>query len=232
MAERLQEFQRGKPGYEGYLNDRVAPLPELLRDHGYKTFLSGKWHLGLSPDRWPVKRGFDRSFSLLPGAANHYGYEPQIEDRAKMPGIFKGTPVFYVEDDKAISPSELGKDFYSTDAFADHLIDYLDDHKKEDPEKPFFAYLAFSAPHWPLQAHKEDVDAYRGVYDQGPEHLRDQRLRRLKELGLVPDHAVAHPTVVPPTGRMMSQAWDTLTSEEKAVSARTMEVFAGILGLV
>lgn len=66
MAEHISKYQQGKAGYEGYLNDNVAPLPELLRDAGYKTFMSGKWHLGLTPDHWPVARGFDRSFTLLP----------------------------------------------------------------------------------------------------------------------------------------------------------------------
>lgn len=66
MAERLQDFHKGQPGYEGYLNDRVAVLPELLRDAGYRTMMAGKWHLGMTPDRYPSKRGFDRSFSLLP----------------------------------------------------------------------------------------------------------------------------------------------------------------------
>ncbi|THW72310.1 alkaline phosphatase-like protein [Aureobasidium pullulans] len=212
MNENLQEFQKGKPGYEGYLNDRVAPLSEVLQDYGYKTYMSGKWHLGLSRDRWPVKRGFDRSYSLLPGAANHYGYEPQIEEGDNQPNILKSTPVFYVEDDKAIAPKDLGKDFYSTDRFGDKIIEYLQDHKQDDPEKPFFAYLAFSAPHWPLQAPEADVDDYRGVYDNGPEHLRDQRLGKLKELGLVPEHAVPHPTVAPPTGRMMSQPWESTST--------------------
>lgn len=229
MNERLQEFQRGKPGYEGYLNDRVAPLPEVLQDHGYKTYLSGKWHLGLAPDRWPVKRGFDRSYSLLPGAANHYGFEPQLEEGDTQPNILKGTPVFYVEDDRAIAPSDLGKDFYSTDRFGDKMIEYLQDHKKNDAEKPFFAYLAFSAPHWPLQAPKANVDAYRGFYDDGPVALRDQRLNRLREIGLIPEHAVPHPAVPPPSGRTMSQPWDTLTEEEKQSSSRTMEVFAAMV---
>lgn len=70
MIESIQEFQKGKPGYEGYLNDKVAALPELLRDAGYYTFMSGKWHLGLAPERWPVARGFTKSFSLLPVRTN------------------------------------------------------------------------------------------------------------------------------------------------------------------
>jgi arylsulfatase A-like enzyme len=213
MNEGMPEFQRGKPGYEGYLNDRVAPLPEVLRDHGYRTYMSGKWHLGLTKDRWPVKRGFDRSFTLLPGAANHYGFEPQLEeDDEGVPKILRSTPLLY-----------------ATDAFSDKLVEYLDDHSEKDADKPFFAYLAYSAPHWPLQAPKSDVDTYRGVYDQGPEHLKTQRLAALKRLGLVPEHATAHPAFAPPTGRTLSQPWDTLTDEEKKVSARIMEVYAGMV---
>lgn len=229
MNEHIPEFARGKAGYEGYLNDRVAALPELLRDAGYQTFMSGKWHLGLKPDRWPVQRGFDRSYSLLPGAANHYGFEPQLEDGDQAPSILKQTPVFYVEDDEEIAPANLGKDFYSTDAFADKLIDYLDDRSKEESEKPFFAYLAFSAPHWPLQAPEEDIKPYHGVYDQGPEHLRQQRLKNLKQLGLVPEHAEPHKVIAPPNGRTLSQPWDTLTADEKKFSSRTMEVYAGMV---
>lgn len=227
MSENIQEFQKGKPGYEGYLNDKVAPLPELLHDQGYKTYMSGKWHLGLASDRWPVKRGFDRSFSLLPGAANHYGFEPQLEEGDERPGILKQTPVFYVEDDKAIAPADLGKNFYSTDAFANKMIEYLDDHKSS--EQPFFAYLAFSAPHWPLQAPAEAMAPYRGIYDDGPEALRQKRLSNLKALGLVPDHAVPHPVIAPPSGKTLSQPWETLTLTEKQFSARTMEAYAGMV---
>ena len=67
------------PGYEGYLNERVATLPEVLRDGGYFTFMAGKWHLGLKPERFPYARGFDRSFALLPGSSNHFGYQPERE---------------------------------------------------------------------------------------------------------------------------------------------------------
>lgn len=229
MNEHIPQHARGKPGYEGYLNDRVAALPELLRDAGYKTYMSGKWHLGLKKDRWPVQRGFERSFSLLPGAANHYGFEPQLEDGDQAPNILKQTPVFYVEDDKEIAPKDLGEGFYSTDAFADKSIGYLDERTDEEREQPFFSYLAFSAPHWPLQAPEEEVKAYRGVYDEGPEHLRQQRVKNLKQLGLVPQHAEPHKVIAPPTGRVLSQPWETLTAEEKQFSSRTMEVYAGMV---
>jgi arylsulfatase len=80
MAEAIRPEQKGQPGYEGYLNDQVAALPELLQDDGYYTVLSGKWHLGLIPERFPARRGFERSFTLLPGAANHYAFEADIPE--------------------------------------------------------------------------------------------------------------------------------------------------------
>jgi arylsulfatase A-like enzyme len=192
--------------------------------------MSGKWHLGLQRERWPVERGFDRSFSVLPGAANHYGFEPQLDEGDDdVPKILRATPLFYVEDDRAIAPKDLGEGFHSMDTFSDKLIGYVDDHNEKNSDKPFFAYLAYSAPHWPLQAPEADVKDYRGVYDAGPEHLKGQRLAALKEKGLIAEHAIAHPAYAPPTGRMMSQPWDTLTDGERKISARTMEVYAGMV---
>lgn len=196
MIESIQEFQRGKPGYEGYLSDRVAALPELLRDSGYTTLMTGKWHLGLTPDRWPHARGFERSYSLLSGAANHYGWEPQLKQGDAFPRNFKNTPVFYVEDDVPIHPEDLGKGFYSTDAFGEKMVTYLQEREGEgegEEKRPFFAYLAFSAPHWPLQAAEEDVAPYKGRYDAGPEVLRQERVASLKKLGLVPEHGNSNP---------------------------------------
>ncbi|KAF2226276.1 arylsulfatase [Elsinoe ampelina] len=229
MAESIREFQRGKAGYEGYLNDRVAPLPELLRDAGYKTYMSGKWHLGLTEGKWPKDRGFDRSFSLLPGAANHYGYEPHLLPGDKRPKLLAETNVFYVEDSTKIEPHDLGPDFYSTDAFGDKLTSYLSSRSSEDKESPFFGYLAYSAPHWPLQAPDADIATYKGQYDAGPEALRQQRLASLKATGLVPDHAIPHDVVAPNKDRLMSKDWDALSASEKAFSSKTMEVYAAMV---
>lgn len=186
MIESIQEFQRNKPGYEGYLSDRVASLPELLQTAGYSTFMSGKWHLGLTPDRWPCRRGFEKSFTLLPGAANHYAWEPQLADGDERPRNLKNTPVYYADGEREVDNEALGgpEGFYSTDVFGEKMLGYL---KERDPRKPFMGYLAFSAPHWPLQAAEEDVERYLGRYDAGPEVLREGRLRRVKELGLVPE---------------------------------------------
>ncbi|PNS17125.1 1,3-beta-glucan synthase component FKS1 [Sphaceloma murrayae] len=229
MAENIREFQKGNPGYEGYLNERVAPLPELLRDAGYKTYMSGKWHLGLTPGRWPKDRGFDRSFSLLPGAANHYGYEPHLLPGDKRPRLLAETNVFYVEDSTKIEPHELGPDFYSTDAFGDKMISYLSSRTEQDKSSPFFAYLAYSAPHWPLQAPDSDIAAYKDHYTSGPESLRQERLASLKRLGLIPSHATPHDVIAPNTDRLMSKPWTSLSPSERAFSSKTMQVYAAMV---
>src|SRR5215472_5626747 len=159
MAESLTDELRGRPGYEGYLNDSVVTLAELLRDAGYETMMSGKWHLGLTADRTPAARGFERSFALLPGAANHYGYEPQADVK---PGLLRLTPSLYAEDRDFVTPPQ---GFYSSDTFTDRLIGYLE---ARDRSRPFFAYLAYSAPHRPLQAPADIVAHYRGRYAQDP----------------------------------------------------------------
>ncbi|KAL1984654.1 hypothetical protein VTN96DRAFT_8780 [Rasamsonia emersonii] len=210
-----------RPGYEGYLNDRVAALPEILQDAGYYTTMSGKWHLGLTADRTPHARGFDRSFALLPGGANHYAYEPTHED---------GRPVFshwaslYYEDDKQVHSKTFPKDYYSSDYYTTRLIEFLKEHKSgPKADAPFFAYLAFTAPHWPLQAPQEIIRKYRGLYNEGPDVLREKRLRNQIKLGLLPEDVEPHPVVA------STKEWDDMTPEEKAWSARTMEVFAAMV---
>lgn len=216
MAEAQTPAQAGHPGYEGYLNDRVAALPELLRDGGYRTLMSGKWHLGLTPETSPHARGFERSFALLPGAANHYGFEAPIPEE-QVPGLLKKTRGLYSEDGNDTS---IPDDFYSSDGFTDRLLSFFDE---SDDGRPFFAYLPFSAPHWPLQAPAEIVAKYRGRYDAGPAVLREERLARLRELGLIEGDVTPHP-VVP-----LSAEWEALTPEEQARSARTMEVYAAMV---
>ena len=142
MAESICPHQQGQPGYEGYLNDHVAALPELLQDAGYYTVMSGKWHLGLTPERFPSRRGFEQSFALLPGAANHYAFEAGIPEEGK-PRLLKITRGLYAEDDQYLT--SIPEDFYSSDDFTDRLLKYLqDDTARQD--RPFFAYLPFSAP--------------------------------------------------------------------------------------
>jgi arylsulfatase A-like enzyme len=211
LDEIAGQSQRGKPGYEGYLNERVVTVTELLRENGYETMMSGKWHLGMTIETSPHARGFDRSFSLLPGAANHYASSP------KAGTGFPRQDTLYTEDDKFVG---LPGVFYSSDGFTDRLIDYLG---ARDGTKPFFAYLAFSAPHWPLQAPDELIAKYRGRYNAGPDALRRERLKRLVELGLCPPGIVPHPVVA------KQKPWDEMTDAERAASARTMEVYAAMV---
>ncbi len=153
MAEALTPELEGKEGYEGVLNNKVAALPELLQDAGYYTIMSGKWHLGLKPEFFPAQKGFERSFALLPGAANHYLFEADIPED-EIPRLLKSTRGLYAEDDQFAA--ELPKGFYSSDYFTTRLLDFLQDDEQRDG-RPFFAYLPFSAPHWYHYRHHRKI---------------------------------------------------------------------------
>lgn len=207
MEEFLADNQVDQPGYEGYLNDRVITIAEHLRGGGYNTYMTGKWHLGKQSE--PSSRGFDRSFTLIEGAGSHY-------DKS---GYADFTPtVTYLRDGE---PTDLPEGFYSTDAYTDELIQYIKDG--EDDGKPFFAYLAFTAPHWPLHAPEETIAKYEGRYAEGWSALRQQRFEALKKAGIVSADATIspeHPDV---------PSWDSLTPEEQAHQAQIMAVYAAMV---
>lgn len=213
MAELIAPNQKGKPGFEGYLRPQVATLAELLVSGGYRTLYSGKWHLGLTPAQDPSARGFQHSFAMLQGGHNHFGLGVS-DDPAKG--------ATYREDGRTLT--RLPDNFYSSDTFASRLIDQIRATKAgPDGAKPFFAYLAFTAPHWPLQAPKEDIAKYRGRYDKGFEALRTRRLERQAELGLIDPAKPAHPLVLKKGG------WDALSPEERRTAARDMEIYAAMV---
>lgn len=228
--------QRGMPGYEGYLNERVVALPELLRDNGYHTLMAGKWHLGLTPERTPYKRGFERSLAHLPACSNHYAFEPQLQGDDETPTFLEASYIaLHTEDDHYVK--KLPEGWYSSDGYGDKMLEYLQDWNKANQEakgnkgddddnerRPFFGYLPFTAPHWPLQAPREYIDHYRGVYDDGPDELRQKRLQRLKELGMIRDDVEAHPVVADEV-----KEWADYTPEEKKLSCTAMEVYAGMV---
>ncbi|KAK5079279.1 hypothetical protein LTR51_001475 [Lithohypha guttulata] len=213
--------QRGMPGYEGYLNSRVAALPEVLRDGGYHTMMSGKWHLGLTKERSPHARGFDRSLALLPACSNHYDYRPDA-DFPKF--LEKSVIALHMEDDHYVD--ELPEGWYSSDGYGDKMLQYLKEwHDSPDlKQKPFFAYYPFSAPHWPLQAPKQYVDRYRDVYNEGPEALRQARLTKLIELGMIPQDVRPHPVIADEV-----QGWDEMSESQRKLSSRAMEAYAGMV---
>lgn len=212
MFEDLAPNQKGQPGYEGHLNFAVAPLPMVLKQAGYRTFMAGKWHLGRDDETSPAARGFDRSFALLPGGASHFA------DRQTIEGAGNKAP--YREDGRIIDA--LPADFYSTRFFADQIIQYLGERPPND-EAPFFAYLAFSAPHFPLQAPDESLATYRGAYDTGYDALFEARLAAAKRVGVAPANAVGDR---PYRGQ---RPWRALSPGERAIEARRMEIFAAMV---
>ncbi|MCF4998181.1 sulfatase-like hydrolase/transferase [Pseudomonas syringae] len=213
MAEALQPFQRGKPGYEGYLNQRSYSIAQLLAEGGYNTLMVGKWHLGLEADQGPDQRGFQQSFTLLEGGASHF--KPSAAEPTKI------EQVHYRENGKAV---ELPDNFYSSDFYTDKLIGYLQNSKKDG--KPFFAYAAFTAPHWPLQAPREYLDKYRGRFDQGYDSVRLARIERMKKLGVIPQATqLAQPLAVNPK----LPGWEQLSPEQQRTEARKMEIYAAMV---
>jgi arylsulfatase len=215
--------QRGMPGYEGYLNERVVALPELLRDAGYHTLMSGKWHLGLTPEHSPKARAFERSFAHLPACSNHYAYEPQLEGADQIPEFMTMSFIaLHSEDGEYVK--KLPDGWYSSHGYGDKMLQYLKDWKESENHRPFFGYLPFTAPHWPLQAPQEYIKKYRGVYDKGPEALRQKRLQRLKDLGMIPEDVEPHPVVADEV-----KEWEELSDTERANSCRAMECFAGMV---
>jgi arylsulfatase len=211
MGELLTPEQRGKPGYEGHLNDRVACLAEVLQEGGYHTYISGKWHLGHESGTLPFDRGFERSFSMLIGGASHW---------ADMHGILPmDHPAKYSSNGKHLD--SLPSDFYSSKSYADFLMDSIRENRGDG--KPFLAYLAFTAVHDPLHVPEPWLSKYKGKYNDGYEALKTNRWNAAKKLGIVPKKAKLaerHPLIKP---------WDNLSDDEQAVEARGMEVYAGML---
>lgn len=210
--ESMAPNQRGRPGYETYLRADTATLAERMAAAGYRTLYSGKWHLGVAPEQDPHARGFQHSFALLNCCNNHFGLMVSA-DRTKM--------FAYTRDGQLVT--KLPADYYSSDFFADEMVRQLRaTHESPEGKKPFFGYLAFTAPHAPLQAPPEAIAKYKGKYDAGYEVLRQQRMKRQRELGLL-DPAVK------PHHLVDTVPWDSLSPEEKRISARKMEIYAGMV---
>lgn len=213
MAEALQPFQLGKPGYEGYLNKQAHSIATLLQAGGYRTSMVGKWHLGLAPDQGPDQRGFEQSFTLLEGGGVHF--KPSAAAPSKLEQLsyrLNGKPV------------ELPDNFYSTDFYTDKLIDFL--KAGEGSGKPFFAYAAYTSPHWPLQVPDSYIDKYRGNYDAGYDAVRQARIQRMKQLHLLPPEFEAAATI--PVSNQLP-GWSQLSPDQKKIEARKMEIYAAMV---
>ena len=192
-------FDLGYPGYRGYLNRSCVTIAEALKPAGYKTLMSGKWHVGTFEGMWPVDRGFDEFYGIIRGASNFFRPAPRkllVRNRERM------IP---------------GEDYYTTDAFTEHSVRFVREAERND-DQPFFLYLAYTAPHWPLHAWPEDVQKYRGKYMIGWDRVREARLQRMRSMGIIDD------------GWKMTVrdavAWETLTRGKKDEMDLRMAIYA------
>ncbi|MEZ5938258.1 MAG: arylsulfatase [Hyphomonadaceae bacterium] len=209
IEEVLPPSQRGKPGYSLTLEPGVLTLADRLRSAGYRTLMSGKWHLGRGDGDLPNHHGFDRSLALDASGADNW------EQKAYMP-YYKEAPWF--EDGE---PTTLPETFYSSDLLVDRMISYIDE--KPPGDDPWFAYVAFQAVHIPVQAPKAYSDRYKGRFDEGWEAVREQRWRRARDIGLFPEDARIRD--LPPETRR----WADLSEDDRRIYARSMEVYSGML---
>lgn len=205
---------RERPGYEGLLNDSVVTVASVLRDAGYHTFMTGKWDLGSKPGKLPTDRGFDRFFGLPAGGASHF---------SDAIGMFSPAPdAAYYEDKQRIE--QLPDDFYTSAAYTDRLLGFIDERPADG--KPYFAYLAFTAPHWPLQVPDDWIERYQGAYDEGWHVVRKRRFERQVEVGLLPAESE-----LPAQNRAVPD-WERLSPVQRQVELKRMELYAAMVELM
>jgi arylsulfatase len=210
MSEFTAPNQMGLDGYEGNLNDRVATLPQLLKDAGYHTYMVGKWHLGKEPAQIPAARGFERDFTLLDGMGSYWDDWNFATANPKS---------LYTEDGRYLK--RLPKNFYATKTYTDKMISYIDANHGDG--KPFFAYVSHQAPHEPYHLPKEWRNRHVGEYDMGWDALRQERLKRQVEMG-----------IVPPGTQLAERMWfvpdsTLLAPAARAVMGKKMEIYAGLV---
>jgi arylsulfatase len=194
------------PGYHDDLSRNALTIAEVLHRANYATYMAGKWHVSKASQpgpgaNWPIERGFDRFYGTHTGGGGYWDPKPLIRDEK-------------VIDSKA-DPEYAPEHYYFTDAVADQASRYVREHAKATPDKPFFLYVAFTAPHWPLHAPASVIEKYHGKYDAGYDAIRAKRLAREKELGIVSQNTELSPA---------PDKWDA--QPDKAWEARCMEVYA------
>jgi len=210
LREVLPREHRGKPGYDGSLNQKVVTVATLLQDSGYRTYITGKWNVGSEAYNLPNRRGFDRS--IIQGDT---GSDNWVPSQRYLP---HSAHVEWFEDGK---PANMPAEYYSSTYFVDRMIGYLQADRTVLKDKPFFAYLGFQANHVPIQAPRTFIDKYRGKYRDGWDRLREQRRQSAAALGIIP----------PDTGmvRMGTTGdWNALSDTDKAYQQREMEIYAAM----
>jgi arylsulfatase len=165
-------YDMGPEGYSGDLSRSCVTIAEVLKSRNYKSYLSGKWHVAKSltqpTDAWPLHRGFDAFFGTIIGAGSFYN--PNTLTRG---------------DQNVEHEAEQDPAFFYTDAISDRAAEYIRTHRRDYPGAPFFEYVAYTAPHWPLHAHEKDIAKYKGRFDAGWDRLREERLARLVRSGII-----------------------------------------------
>ncbi len=206
----LEIRPRRAPGTRtNVLKKEWAILPELLQNIGYRTYMAGKWDLGFTEGYRPVDRGFDRSFAMLEGGESHFAE------------YFWREAIAYEDDGRALKLSDLPSDFYSTKDYTEKMLGYLQAHEGED--QPWFGYLAYTAPHWPLQVPDEWLNRHKGHYDSGFEVLRGNRLKKAEQEGVLPAG------INPSTSNMLAKPWAEMHAEQKIRYARAQEIYASMV---
>ena len=205
------ETDQHMEAYSGRINKKCVTIGEVMKSNGYSTFMTGKWHVNSfffdengDISNWPCQRGFDKYYGTLRGAGSFY--DPQTLRK-------NNTPTSAYND-----PDYKPDRYYYTDAISDYTVRFINEHEKEDPDKPFFAYVAYTCAHWPMHAFEEDVAAYKGVYDAGYDSVRRARYKRMQDLGIIDKSCKYTDTV---------GNWDDC--QFKAWEARCMEVYAAMI---
>ena len=185
--------------YQGYLNNSTVTLAEVLKEAGYKTLMCGKWHVGHKEEaQWPSHRGFDRFYGIHIHVDSYYKVLENCD-------VYLDDKVHTNATDKPINDLNPGQEWYTTDVFTDYAIKFMEESSKTD--KPFFMYLAYNSPHWPLEAPIEDIKRYSGKYNIGWDKLREEKFKKMKEMGIIPENEVLSPSE--------NIGWDTLSDAEK-----------------
>jgi arylsulfatase A-like enzyme len=209
----LANFDSGFPGYRGKIAKEAATLPEMLRPHGYRNYMVGKWHVTsltetgpTGPfDGWPLGRGFDRFYGFMDAETDQYS--PEL--------VRDNTPVE--------QPASYAEGYHLTSDLVDQSIRFIADHTANAPETPWLLWLAPGACHAPHQAPKDIIESYDAVFAEGWDVERERRLARQKAMGIVPAD-----TDMPPRNDGV-RPWAELSPDEQTVATRLQSAFAGML---
>ncbi|MFT7306148.1 MAG: arylsulfatase A-like enzyme [Candidatus Azotimanducaceae bacterium] len=210
MPESLTPELQGIPEYTGHLQLGIPTVADRLKETGYRTYMTGKWHLGKTPETLPSARGFDRTFIMADTGADNWDQRPYLPIYDKSNWYADG------------KPTTLPDDFYSSKILVDKTIEFIDSDSNNSSESPFFAYVAFQAVHIPVQAPKEFTHKYLKTYTSGWHELRQKRYQGAIAAGVV----AADLTM---TEMNTTQAWDALTREQQRYEAKSMAVYAGMI---